>query len=234
MIKRILVATLAATAGLGVASAHATAVVSVATPVGIYAPVDVTLDAPGAIRVNSAALDASGGHYVVSGPCVLDHGPGNNSVPSPVIGATCTGPGSVHFRTTGQLTSTCAYDGAILEGLHLTIKVDGVVQYDQQLWPNPMVCYVTPAPPASTTWSPTTGALTFTNARAARTSAETIFTLAQSAWDYSAHTFTVPAGVTCSSNLVHVGTRYVWHWAELGFRCSAAVPANTSLAVTVT
>lgn len=215
---------------LPAATVHAAAVVQVPSPPGLYAPVDVTLDGPGVIRVNSAALDASGGHYVASGPCVIDHGAGHNSVPGPVIGATCTGAGAVHFRTTGQLSSTCAFDGAILEGLHLTVKVDGVVQYDQQLWPVTTVCYVTPAPQAAVAWTP--GTLTFTNT-AGRTTASTTFTLAQSAWNYSTHTFTVPAGVTCSANLVHVGTRYVWHWGELGFKCSAVVPAGTTLTVTV-
>lgn len=215
---------------LPAATVHAAAVVQVPSPAGLYAPVDVTLDGPGTISVNTAALDTSG-HYVVNGPCVLTHAPGYN-VGGPVNGAVCTGAGSVHFRTTGQLAYTCAYDGAVLESKHLTVKVDGVVQYDEQLWPNPVVCYVTPAPQASTTWSPSAGALTFTNT-AARTSAETTFTLALSAWNYSSHPFTVPAGVSCDRNLVHVGTRYIWHWGELGFKCSAVVPAGTTLTVTV-
>lgn len=213
---------------LPAATVRAASIVQVATPAGLYAPVDVALDGPGVISVNTSALDASG-HYVVGGPCVLTYAAGFN-VGGPVNGAVCTGPGTVHFRTTGQLAYTCAYDGAVLESKHLTVKVDGVVQYDQQLWPVTTVCYVTPAPQAAVAWTP--GTLTFTNT-AARPSASTTFILAQSAWNYSTHAFTVPAGVTCSANLVHVGTRYVWHWGEQGFKCSAVVPAASTLMMTI-
>jgi hypothetical protein len=234
MLSRLLAAVAFIAASSVPAIAHAaTAVVSVPTPAGVYAPLDITLDGPGVIRINSAALDTSG-HYVFSGPCVLDRGAGFNGVAGPYIGATCTGAGSVHFRTTGQLTSTCAYDGAILEGLHLTVKVDGVVVYDEQLWPNPVVCYVTLARQATATFNNDTGVLRFDNSTQARPSATTTYTLADPAWLYTAHTFSVPAGITCSAYSVRVGTRYIYHYEQRGFQCSGVVPASTILVLTVT
>lgn len=223
----LLLVAVAATACSPIPVAAASATVAVTTPAGIYAPVDVTVDAASTISVNTAAL-APSGNYVTSGPCVLTRAPGYNAS-GPVNGATCTGPGTVHFTTTGQLTSTCAYDGAILEGLHLTIKVNDVVQYDQQLRPNPIVCYVTTALQATVAW--TAPMLTLTNTQA-RPSAATVATVADPAWNFSAHTFVVPAGLVCGKNLVDINpSRFITQLVERGFKCQGIVPANTVLVV---
>lgn len=209
---------------------HAAAVVAVNTPAGIYAPVDVTLDAAGTITVNTAALNTTG-NYVTAGPCTITATAGFNGVPGRVNGAVCAGPGSVHFTTTGQLATTCPYDGGTLQGTRLTVAVDGAVVYDAELWPNPTTCYVTPAAQATTVWTP--GTLTFINNQP-RPSASTTFRLADPAWNYSAHTFTVPAGVICDRNLVDINpSRWIITLAERGFKCSGVIPANTTTMVTV-
>lgn len=227
--KRI-IALAALCAVLVPATAHAASTVSVNTPAGLYAPVDVTVDAAATITVNTTAL-APTGHWVASGPCRLTATVGYSGTPGRVNGAVCDGPGSVHFTTTGTITSTCPFDGGILRTTRLTVTINGSVAYDAELWPNPVVCYVSPAARAVTAWSP--GVLTFTNSQA-RPSAATTFTLTDAAWNYSAHTFTAPPGVTCSTNLVDVNpSRWIISLAERGFKCSTVVPANTVLTVGV-
>lgn len=232
--KLLAVAILALTATLAiptVAQASATTI-SIPSPAGIYAPLDITLDGAGVIRINSAAL-APSGHYVVDGPCVLDRAAGFNGVAGPNIGATCTGAGSVHFVTTGQLTSTCPVDGGTLEGLHLTIKLDGAVVYDYQLWPNPITCWTTPARQAVTSWL--APVMKFDNSAQARPSASTIMRVADTNWNYSSHTFAVPAGITCAKNLVDINpSRFITTLAERGFACQGVVAASSVAVVSVT
>jgi hypothetical protein len=168
---------------------------------------------------------------VVDGDCAIDiinvSYPGTNLVK---VGSTCHGPGAVAFTTTGQLTSTCPYDGGTLQGLRLVLALDGAVFYNEELWPNPVVCYVTPAVAASTVW--TAGTLKFINTLS-RPSATTTFILADANWNYSAHTFSLPAGIACASNLVNIGTRFKAKYVEKGFKCSGKVAANSVATVTV-
>jgi len=227
------VALLALTATLTIPTSAlaAASTVSIASPAGIYAPLDIALDGPGVIRINSASLNSTGA-YVNDGPCVLDRAAGYNAA-GPYIGATCTGAGSVHFTTTGTLTSTCPVDGGTLEGLHLTIKVDNAVVYDQQLWPNPITCWTTAPRQATTSWA--APVMRFDNSAQARPSAATIMRVADVNWNYSAHSFVVPAGITCSTNLVDIDpSRYIIRLAERGFACQGIVAASTVVVVSVT
>lgn len=194
---------------------------------GIYVPVAVSLDGPGTVTWNTAAVAVSPAPYA-SGPCTIDTvRPGNAIIK---VGFTCAGPGYAVFTSTGQLTSTCPYDGGTLQGLRLTLALDGEVFYNEELWPNPVLCYVTPAPSAVTSW--VAPLLTFSNAQA-RPSASTTFTLADAAWNYSAHVFTISGNVACSSNLVNIGTRFAKRYIERGFKCAGVIAANSVVTVTV-
>lgn len=230
MRKLIPAITLAAAVIAYATPAHAaTATVTVPSPAGVYAPLDITLDGPGVFTINTAAL-APTGHWVTSGPCTITHAPGYNA-PGPVNGATCSGPGQVHFTTTGQLTSTCPVDGGVFEGLHLTIKLDTAVIYDRQLLPNPVQCWTTPARPAVAVW--VAPVWTFTNDQP-RPSGATVARVADPAWNYTAHTFTVPAGIVCGRNLVDINpSRWITQLVERGFVCSGVVAASSVATVVV-
>ena len=214
-----------------VGTVHAAATIDIKEPAGIYAPGTITLDAPGVVRWNSGAIDTFYQPYVLSGDCHLDYNTGGYHPGTVKIGFTCNSPGSVHITTTGQLTSTCAYDGAILESLHLTLSLNGVIFYDKQLWPNPIVCYVTPAVTAITTWSPPY--VTFDNSSQNRPSATTTILVNNPNWLYSKHTFTADGNVQCGSYMINIGTRFKKVMKEVGFTCSGVVPANDIVTVTV-
>lgn len=198
------------------------ATVDIPSPPGIYADATINVDG-GVLRWNTQAVSI-GSAYVISGDCVLDyvtvgvHGLQVN------VGATCNGPGVVHLTTTGQLTSTCPYDGGTLEGLRLILSQDDVVFYSEELWPNPITCWITPASPAAVTWDNPN--LTFDNSGQARPSAETLFSITDPAWLYSQHTFLVPEGISCSAVRKNIGTRFRQKWVEIGFKCVGTVPAN--------
>jgi hypothetical protein len=200
------------------------ATISIREPAGVFAPVVVVLDGPGTIGWNAQAI--APGAYLL-GPCSFDVRTIYTGA-STKVGFTCTGPGEAHFQTTGQLTSTCPYDGGILESLHLTLKLDGAVIYDKQLQPNPVTCYVTPDPLAFASWA--APLVTFYNP-AARPSASTSIYVRGVL--YSQHVFTVPSGVACSKFLENIGTRFKKKIVETGFTCSAVVPANSTLTVLV-
>ena len=215
---------------LTMSAAHG-ATIAIADPAGIYAQGVITLDAPGKVVWNSAAIDTFYQPYVLSGDCTFDYNTGGYHPGTVKVGFTCNTPGSVHITTTGQLTSTCAYDGAILESLHLTLSLDGAVFYDRQLWPNPITCYVTPAQNAVTNFSPPY--VTFDNSAQARPSATTTIIVNNAAWLYSQHTFTADGSVQCGSYLVNVGTRFKRVMKEVGFTCSGVVAASDIVTVTV-
>jgi hypothetical protein len=195
------------------------ATIEIADPPGIYAEAVISTNG-GTVRWNTQAISI-GSPYVLEGACASDfvtvgvHGQQIN------IGFTCTGPGKVHITTTGQLTSTCPYDGGILEGLHLTLTENGVTFYDKQLWPNPVVCYTTPAKPAVVTWN--APYVTFDNAMSARTSSAAGITVESPAWLFSQHAFVIPEGITCSALLRNIGTRWKPKRIETGFICNGVV-----------
>jgi hypothetical protein len=75
----------------------------------------------------------------------------------------------------------------------------------------------------------------FDNSTQARPSASTVLRVADSNWNYSTHTFALPAGITCARNLVDINpSRYITTLAERGFECQGVVPASTVAVVTVT
>jgi hypothetical protein len=227
LMKKMLLAAMLAVSG--VASAGAT--IDIASPPGIYAEGVVTLDDAGTVRWNSRAVDTFYQPYVLYGECEIDISVNAFTNQQTKIGFTCAGPGAVHFTTTGQLWSTCAYDGAILESGHLTLQLDGNTFYDQQLWPNPIVCYLTEAKQAVSTW--VAPVVTFNNSAQARTSAASAVYVTDPNWLYSKHTFVVPDGVTCGPNLLNVGTRFRKVYKEVGFICRSTVPASTTYTVTL-
>ena len=217
----------------GVAHA-ASATVVIPSPAGTYAPLDISLDGPGTVQINSAALNAGGGHYVASGTCTFTTSGAVGPYQNPVItGFACSSSGTVHFQTTGQLTSTCPVDGGILQGLHLTIALDATVIYDKELWPNPITCWTTPPRQAITSWS--APLMRFDNSTQARPSASTILRVTDANWNYSTHTFAVPQGISCARNLVDINpSRFITTLVERGFVCQGVVPASTVAVVTVT
>ena len=212
-------------------TAMAGASVSIREPAGLYAPGDITLDAPGKVVWNSAAIDTFSKPYVAAGACQIDYNTGGYHPGTVPVGFTCATPGTVHITTTGQLTSTCAYDGAILESLHLTLSLDGAVFYDRQLWPNPITCYVTPAQPAVATFS--APYVYFDNSTVSRPSASTTIYVNNPAWLYSKHTFTADGNATCGPYLLNVGTRFKRVMKEVGFTCTGVVPASDIITVAV-
>jgi hypothetical protein len=203
--------------------------IDIPSPPGIYAEATIGIEG-GVLRWNTQAVSI-GSAYILEGDCALDyvtvgvHGQQVN------VGASCNGLGFIHLTTTGQLTSTCPYDGGTLEGLRLTLSLDGVVFYNEELWPNPITCWITPANPASVTWDNPN--LTFDNSGQARPSAETLFSITDPAWLYSQHTFLVPEGVACSAVRKNIGTRFRQKYIEVGFMCKGTVPANAISTVVI-
>jgi hypothetical protein len=238
--KLSVTALVALTATLTVIGTHpglaraASATVAIPSPAGTYAPLDISVDGPGTVQINNAALNPAGGHYVVSGACTFTSsgvvGPHQNPV---ITGFVCTTAGTVHFQTTGQLTSSCPVDGGTLQGVHLTIALDGTVIYDQELWPNPITCWTTAPRQAVTSWS--APSMRFDNSAQARPSASTVARVADASWNYSTHAFVVPAGITCARNLVDINpSRFITTLAERGFVCQGVVAANSVAVVSVT
>ena len=207
------------------------ATVTIPNPPGLAAPVTIAVTPGGVLRWNTPAV-ALGSPRVVSGACTLDTVTVGVHGQLVVIGATCADAGVVTLTTTSQLSYTCPGDGLTQECLHLTLRENGMVFYDQELWPSPVVCYVTAARPAVVMWDGLT-TLTFDNRAQARPSAETAFQLVDPAWKYSAHTFTVPSGLTCAATRTNTGTRFKPVWKETGFRCSGVVAASAQAVVVV-
>jgi hypothetical protein len=195
------------------------ATIEIAEPPGIYAEAVIT-STGGTVRWNTQAISI-GSPYVLEGQCVRDyitvgiHGQQIN------VGFTCIGSGKVHITTTGQLTTTCPYDGGMLQGLRLTLTENGALFYDKELWPNPIVCYLTPASPAVVTWN--APYVTFDNALSARASSAAGITVESPAWLFSQHIFLIPEGITCSALLRNIGTRWKPKRVETGFICNGVV-----------
>jgi hypothetical protein len=217
----------------GTSTVYAGAQINIPDPAGIYAQGVITLDAPGTVVWNSRAIDTFYHPYVLSGDCVIDIFVNSFTNQKTPIGFTCATAGAVHITTTGALTAYCPSDGGILQGLRLTLSLDGTVFYDKELWPSnpPQVCYLTAAPYAAKAWNAPVGS--FDNSTVGRTSATTTLLVQDSSWLYSQHTFTGDAGVVCSSYRLNFGTRFKQVWKEVGFKCEAAVPAYTKYTVTV-
>lgn len=202
-----------------------------ANPQGIDVPVDISLDGPGTVSWNTRGLDPLYPAYVTSGDCAFNTTHPAYPQKPVVIGFTCVTGGSVHLTTTASLSPTCPYDGGNLEYVHLTLKLDGVTFYDAHLWPTGGVCYVTPAVAAVASW--TAPVVTFDNTAQAQPSLSTDMRVEDPNWLYSKHSFEYGAGVGCGANLKNVGTRFKKVMKEVGFVCSATVPANSVSTVTV-
>jgi hypothetical protein len=198
------------------------------TPPGRGTDVVIVTDG-GVVRWNTLAVDLSY-QWIISGNCVRDYVPKFNGVT--YIGFTCAGPGQFHLQTTSVQRYTCPADGGILQDLHLTLTNDGETFYDQELWPNPITCYLTPAKQATATWQ--MPYVVFDNSGQARVSADTAIYVNDPAWLYSHHLFTVPAGISCapSRKMVPTGT-WVKKYVEIGFYCHGSVPAGGISTVTV-
>jgi hypothetical protein len=200
---------------------------------GTYQRVIVDLDGPGTVTWNRAALNNIPPPMVTSGPCSIDTRnvgfPGNNVVP---VGFTCTGPGSVSFITTGQLTSTCPGDGLVLQGLRLTLALDGIEVYSEELFPNPVTCWVTPAVPAKVI-DFNASLVIFDNRFQVQRSALTTYVRTGPDWFFSNHTFLTSPGITCTAARKNVGTRWAPKYVETGFQCSGTVPAHDTSMISI-
>lgn len=172
--------------------------------------------------------NAVSGQYASAGCSAAFNSPASPAVPKQ-IGFDCSGPATVNLTTTGQITSTCPYDGAVLDILHLTLSANGAVFYDQPLLATTQVCYTTPAQQATVTFA--YPVLKFDNTAQARDSASTPFY--STALVYSQHVFTPDQGVACGPYFVNVGTRFKRVMKEVGFTCSAVVPASSVRVVVI-
>jgi hypothetical protein len=113
----------------------------------------------------------------------------------------------------------------------LTLRLDDVVFYDAELWPNPIICWVTAPVPAVVSWNGVT--IVFDNSAQARLSAYSSFFIRDPAWLYSQHVFTVPLGLGCGALRQNLGTRFRPRWVETGFQCGGTVGASTIAVVMV-
>jgi hypothetical protein len=223
MFKAILAAVLFALIGLTQAQT-----ITPNPVLGIYVPVRVDLPYGGVLRWSIAAVDP-GSSFVYSGNCAKDYTVNPVRGTTTYIGFTCAGPSSVGFTTTGQITSTCPYDGATLDVIHLNLTLDGAVLYDKSLLPSTQICYTTPAVPAVASFAYPT--VTFDNSAQSRSSAPTA--IYSQALLYSQHVFTPDQGVACGPWKRNIGTRWKPVMQEFGFTCSTVVPASAILHVGV-
>ena len=197
---------------------------------GIYVPFEVTLPNGGVLRYNNQAMDNSK-FWVVSGNCKRDTVRNFRGVTT-VVGASCVGPGVMHFQSTGQVNYSCPGDGEYLVPLHLTLRLDGVVFYDKALFADQgTICYTTPALNAVTTVAFPT--VTFDNRAQARESATTVVYL--EGYLPTNYTFTSDTPtIICSPWIKDINpSPYVIQNAVVGTKCQGTVPANAMATVTI-
>lgn len=198
-------------------------------PEGAYQLAAVSLPNGGVLAWNSAGVD-SGKLPYASGNCAdVMTSPAPPGLPR-LVGLNCSGPATAFVTTTGHLSATCPADGATLEAVRLTLSLNGVVFYDApRFTPSQTPCYTTPAPLAVKSF--VNPVITFDNSANNRPSASTSIYVR----DFLFSKFNFDgAPFTCGRWLAKLGPRWSSVYTEIGFTCTAVVPAGQVQTFTIT